>query len=186
MYEDWMKFGAVRGIIGTLLVVFIILLFSIAARSACPSGEVCPIANLDLAKVFIGAIIATVILAGLYGLYAYLLSDTFARNGIEGWKALAVIAALVGMTSGVITLLLSYPPADMTSPGTAIAYSYEFMQPLVNSSVASTGVYATLSVEEPQKDVITVMVSSIIGEVIMASIVAGLYRIFGAKLPEVA
>jgi len=169
-YNEWVKFGAVRGIVGALVATFVILM--------TVTGLV------ELSSVLIGIIISLVVLAGLYGLYAYILGDFLAENNIVGWRALGIIALLVGMTSAAIVLAVPYAPAEMASPGIAATHSYEFRQMFVNTSIEYMG-YASIAQSVMEKDVVGIIVISIIGELMLAFFTAGLYRMFGAKLPEV-
>lgn len=168
-YEDWTKFGAVRGLIGGLLAGMIILM---TIQSA-----------VDLISIFIGSAIAVVVVSGMYTLYAYALGDSLARKGIRGWKAIAVMAVLVGATSALIVLAIPSPATDMSSPGTAVAYSYQYASPYTNTMNVPV---ASVSVSQPVvKDVALVLITSVFGELMVAFFTAGIYRVFNVPLPEV-
>lgn len=168
-YEDWTKFGAVRGLIGGLLAGMIILM---TIQSA-----------VDLISIFIGSAIAVVVVSGMYTLYAYALGDILTRKGIRGWKAIAVMAVLVGFTAALIVLAIPSPTTDMSSPGTAVAYGYQYASQhanTMNMQLASVSVSQTMV-----KDVFVVFITSIVGELMVAFFTAGIYKVFNVPLPEV-
>ena len=159
--EDWVKFGAVRGLIGVLLAAIILLMSYQGA--------------LSTSTLFVGAIIAIPLVAGLYAIYAYALGETLRSENIKGWSALAVIASLVGITSAIIILLVSYTPAMLSAPGTAVASG----QSLVNASSASVTVAA-----QTTPDFLTTLWTSWVGELLVASFTGMLYSALGYRLPE--
>jgi len=167
VYEDWTKFGAVRGLIGGLLAALIILL--------SVQGP------LDIFSMFAGSVIAMVIVAGMYTLFAYALGDTLAKRNITGWKALFVIATLVGVMMALIVLAIPSPTTDMSAPGTAVAYGYQYVQTQgMNMPLASVSLTGTIP-----KDMVIVFITSIVGELMIAFFTAGIYRVFNTPLPEV-
>lgn len=160
--EDWVKFGAVRGLIGVLLAAIILLMSYQGA--------------LSTSTLFVGSIIAILLVAGLYAIYAYALGETLRSENIKGWSALAVIASLVGITSAIIILLVSYTPAMLSAPGTAVASG----QSLVLSENASS---ASVTVTQTP-DFLTALWTSWVGELLVASFTGMLYSALGYRLPE--